>query len=161
MKKFAIEFKWGIRYVFAYITWVFIEKWTGLYTTDIADYSLYASLFYIFGLLIYIFALQDKKKHYFNGAMDWKRGTVSGIFMTVIIAVLMPLAQVIIHRGIAPEFFTNMITYAVSKGKKPEDVKSYFNLTSYIYQSVFFALSIGVLFGAVAAGLLQTKNTKN
>ena len=161
MKKFAIEFKWGIRYVFAYIAWIYIEKWAGLYTKNINDYTLYASLFYIFGFLIYILALQDKKKYYFNGVMDWKRGTVSGIFITVVIALLMPVVQIIIHKGIAPEFFPNMIEYAVSKGKKPEDVRSYFNLTAYIYQSVFFALSIGVLFAAAAAGLLQTKNIKN
>lgn len=161
MKKFAIEFKWGVRYIFSYIAWIFVEKWTGLYTTNIADYPLYASLFYLFGFLIYILALQDKKKNYFNGTMDWKRGSVSGIIITVVVAVLMPLAQVAIHKGVAPEFFPNMIAYATSKGKKLQDVQSYFNLTSYIYQSVFFALSIGVVFGAVASVLLQTKNTRN
>lgn len=65
-------------------------------------------LFYIFAGLIYSLALR-KKTNYFNGHMDWKQGCATGLYMTIVIALLMPLAQASFHELIAPEFFENMI----------------------------------------------------
>lgn len=160
MKKFAIEIKWGIRYFFAYLVWVYIEKMSGYYSEKIDDYLLYSMLFNVIAIFIYIMAIKDKKKNYFNNSMDWKQGAVTGIFMTIVIAILMPLCQIVIHKGMAPEFFTNMIENSVAKGTKIEDAKSYFNLSSYIFQSVFSALSFGVVISAIVAYFLQTKNSK-
>jgi len=160
MKKFAIEIKWGIRYFFAYLVWVYVEKMSGYYSEKIDDYLLYSILFTFIGIFIYVMAINDKKKNYFNNNMDWKQGSVTGIFMTIVIAILMPLCQIIIHKGIAPEFFPNMIANSVAKGTKLEDAKAYFNLSSYIFQSVFSALSFGVVISAIVAYFLQTKTLK-
>lgn len=160
MKKFAIEIKWGIRYFFAYLLWVYVEKMSGYYSEKIGDYLLYSLLFYFIAIFIYVLAINDKKKNYFNNNMDWKQGAVTGIFMTIVIAILMPLCQIVIHKGMAPEFFPNMIENSVLKGSKLEDAKAYFNLSSYIFQSVFSALSFGVVISAIVAYFLQTKNLK-
>lgn len=161
MKKFAIEIKWGIRYAFVYIAWVFLEKSLGLYTQNISDYPLFSTLFYILALLLYFLAISDKKKNFFNNYMDWKQGCISGIYFTIAIAILMPLNQVIIHKAIAPEFFPNMIQHSIAtRNTKPEVAKAFYNLTDYIYQSIFFALSIGVVFSAIVAYFLQTKELK-
>src|SRR6478609_9558727 len=160
MKNFAVEIKWGIRYIFAYLAWIIMEKSIGIYTYKIDDYFLSSLLFYAFGFLIYILAINDKKKHFFNNNMDWKQGCVSGIFMSIVIAILMPVCQVVIHQAIAPEFFPNMIKNALASGKnKPEVVMDNFNLKAYIYQSVFFSLSIGVVYSAIVSSFLKTKNT--
>lgn len=161
MKKFAIEFKWAMRYFFAFFAWVYIEKMSGYYDEKINDYLMYSMLFNFIAIFIYILALNDKKKNYFNNNMDWKQGTVTGIFMTIMIAVLMPLCQIVIHEAIAPEFFPNMIANSVAKGSKIEVATSIFNLKSFILQNIFSALSFGVVISAIVAYFLQTKNLKN
>ncbi|MBC8644389.1 DUF4199 domain-containing protein [Flavobacterium lindanitolerans] len=53
----------------------------------------------------YLFAgIKRKKTNYFNGHMDWKQGCATGLYMTIVIALLMPLAQASFHELIAPEF---------------------------------------------------------
>lgn len=160
MKKFAIEIKWGIRYFFAYLLWVYIEKASGYYSEKIDDYLMYSMLFYFIAIFIYVLAINDKKKNYFHNDMDWKQGAVTGVFMTIVIAILMPLCQIVIHKGMAPEFFPNMIQNTVDKGGKLQNAQAFFNLSSFIFQSIFSALSFGVVISAIVAYFLQTKTLK-
>lgn len=160
MKKFAIEIKWGIRYFFAYLVWVYVEKMSGYYSEKIDDYLLYSMLFYVIAIFIYVLAINDKKKNYFNNVMDWKQGAVTGVFMTIVIAILMPLCQIVMHKGMAPEFFPNMIENTILKGGKRENAEAFFNLSSFIFQSIFSALSFGVVISAIVAYFLQTKKLK-
>lgn len=161
MRKFAFEIKWGIRYIFVYLAWVFLEKYTGTYDQNIDNYFLLSLLFYVFAFLIYLIALKDKKENYYNNIMEWKQGCASGIYLTIVIAILMPLAQIVIHKAIAPEFFPNMIKHSLaSKNSNPEAVNSYFNLSGYIWQSIFMALSIGIVYSAIVARFLQPKSLK-
>jgi NADH:ubiquinone oxidoreductase subunit 3 (subunit A) len=90
--------------------------------------------------------------------MNWKQGFISGIVLSVFIAILTPIGQVIIHTVIAPNFFENFITYSVEKGVlNKENAEAYFNLTSYIVQSLFFALSVGVVTAALVAFFIKSK----
>ena len=156
MKKFAIEIKWGIRYTFCYLAWAILEKSLGIYGENMSFYMLSSLLFYLFAALIYTLALKEKKTHYFNGNMDWKQGCATGLYMTIVIALLMPLTQASLHELIAPEFFENMIKASKDKAS----AATYFNLKSYIIQSIFFALSIGMVISAIVAYFVQTKKTK-
>lgn len=160
MKKFAIEIKWGIRYAFLWILWLFIEKSSGYYEAKISDHALYSLLFGFVTLFVYFVAIKEKKKYFFKGEMSWKQGCVTGIFLTIVMAILTPFCQIIFHKAIAPEFFPNMIEYSVSKGNSREMAESYFNLSSYIIQSIFATLSMGVVTSAVVALFLQTKVKK-
>ena len=160
MKKFAIEIKWGIRYFFAYLVWVYVEKMSGYYSEKVDDYLAYSMLFYVIAIFIYVLAINDKKKNYFNNVMDWKQGAVTGVFMTIVVAVLMPLCQIVMHKGMAPEFFPNMINNTILKGGTRENAEAFFNLSSFIFQSIFSALSFGVVISAIVAYFLQTKNLK-
>lgn len=160
MKKFAIEIKWGIRYAFLWILWLFIEKSSGYYDTKISDHALYSMLFTFIILFVYYVSIKEKKNDFFKGIMTWKQGCVSGIVLTIVIAILTPFCQVIFHKAIAPEFFPNMIEYSISKGNSAEMAKSYFNLSSYILQNIFGVLSLGVVISAIVALFLQTKVKK-
>lgn len=160
MKKFAIEIKWGIRYAFLWILWLFIEKSSGYYNEKIADHALYSALFTFIILFVYYVAIKEKKNDFFKGEMSWKQGCVTGIFLTIVMATLTPFCQIIFHKAIAPEFFPNMIEYSVSKGNSREMAENYFNLTSYILQSIFGTLSLGVVISALVALILQTKTKK-
>lgn len=160
MKKFAIEIKWGIRYAFLWILWLFIEKSSGYYEAKIADHALYSMLFIFVTIFVYYVAIKEKKNDFFKGEMSWKQGCVTGIFLTIVMAILTPICQIIFHKAIAPEFFPNMIEYSVSKGNSRETAENYFNLTGYILQSVFGTLSMGVVLSAIVALFLQTKPKK-
>lgn len=160
MKKFAIEIKWGIRYAFLWILWLFIEKSSGYYESKISDYALYSMLFTFVTIFVYYVAIKEKKKDFFKDEMSWKQGCVTGIFLTIVMAILTPLCQIIFHKAIAPEFFPNMIEYSVSKGNSKEVAENYFNLSSFIIQNIFSTLSLGVVISAVVALFLQTKPKK-
>lgn len=160
MKKFAIEIKWGIRYAFLWILWLFIEKSSGYYESKISDYTLYSMLFTFVTIFVYYVAIKEKKKDFFKDEMSWKQGCVTGIFLTIVMAILTPLCQIIFHKAIAPEFFPNMIEYSVSKGNSKEVAENYFNLSSFIIQNIFSTLSLGVVISAVVALFLQTKPKK-
>ncbi len=160
MKKFAVEIKWGIRYAFLWILWLFIEKNSGYYEAKISDYTLYSMLFIVVTLFVYYVAIKEKKKDFFKNEMSWKQGCVTGIFLTIVMAILTPFCQIIFHKAIAPEFFPNMIEYSVSKGNSREIAENYFNLSSFIIQNVFSTLSLGVVISAIMALLLQTKTKK-
>lgn len=160
MKKFAIEIKWGIRYAFLWILWLFIEKSSGYYESKISDYALYSMLFTFVTIFVYYVAIKEKKKDFFKDEMSWKQGCVTGIFLTIVMAILTPFCQIIFHKAIAPEFFPNMIEYSVSKGNSKEVAENYFNLSSFIIQNIFSTLSLGVVISAVVALFLQTKPKK-
>lgn len=160
MKKFAIEIKWGIRFAFLWIVWLYIEKSSGYYNEKIADHALYSLLFTFVIIFVYYVAIKEKKNDFFKGQMSWKQGCVTGIFLTVVMAILTPVCQIIFHKAIAPEFFPNMIEYSISKGNTREVAENYFNLSSYILQSVFGTLSFGVVISAIVALILQTKTKK-
>ena len=160
MGKFSNELKWGAIFTVAVLLWSVIEKTGGLYSTQIENYAVYTNLFAIVAITIYVLALREKKHKFFSGNMNWKQGFVSGLYMTVVITILSPLSQLIIHKVIAPEFLPNLINYKVSNGYLTRTAaESYFNLESQIYQSSSFALSVGVVTSAIVAFFVKTKKS--
>ncbi len=65
------------------------------------------------GITIYVFALLDKRRNYYKGAMTYMQGFVSGLIISVIVTVLSPLTQYITSYVITPEFFQNAIKYVI------------------------------------------------
>ncbi len=162
MKKFAIEIRWAIRYIFVYIAWIFLEKYSGAYDAHIDNYFLFSFGFYILAFLLYLMAIKEKKTSYFGNNMDWKQGTISGIYMTAFIAILMPFAQIVIHKAIATEFFPNMIKRSLaSKNANPEAIRDYFSFPDYITHTIFLTLSIGMIYAAVASRVLRNRKQNN
>ena len=158
MKKFAIEIKWGIIFTLVTLIWVFIEKSLGWHDENIADHPIYTNLFAIVAIVVYVFALLDKRNNFFNGKMTWSQGFISGIVVSVVVAILSPLAQYITHELISPEYFENVITYSVDNGALSRSAaEEYFNLSSYIIQSFFFSLVMGVVTSAIVALFVRKK----
>lgn len=159
MGKFEIELLWGFFFANAIVIWAILEKTFGLYNNSIAYYGIYTNLFAIVAIALYVVALYRKKIDYYNGKMTWRQGFVAGVYMTVVITVLSPICQYIIHKFIAPELLPNLIAYKVGSGYLSlEAAQKYFNLESYIYQSSSFALSTGVVTSAITAYFVRTKN---
>ncbi len=90
--------------------------------------------------------------------MNWSQGFISGIVVSIVVAILTPLAQYITHTFITPDYFPNIIDHAVERGSMTrEAAEEYFNLTSYILQSFFFALVVGVVTSAIVALFVRKK----
>ncbi|MDR5589667.1 DUF4199 domain-containing protein [Christiangramia sp. SM2212] len=158
MKKFAIEIKWGIIFSIVSLIWMFLEKGLGWHDENIAQHAIYTNLFAIVAIIIYVLALLDKRKNFFHGKMTWSQGFISGIIISIVVAILSPLAQYITHEFITPDYFENVIAFTVEKGAmSKEAAEEYFNLTSYIIQSFFFALVVGVVTSAIVAYFVKKK----
>lgn len=152
MKKYSIEIKWGVIFMAVTLAWMLIENITGLHGAHIDKHAIYTNIFAIPAIAVYVFALLEKRKKDLGGVMTWKQGFISGLIITIIVGILSPLGQVIIHNVISPEYFPNVIEFVVSEGQMAQaDAEEYFSLSNYIMQSVIGALIMGLLTSAIVA----------
>jgi hypothetical protein len=152
MNKYQTEIKWAVIFSLATLAWMFLEKTLGWHDEHIAKHALYTNLFALVAITIYVLALLDKRKTVYNGKMNWKQGFISGIILSIVIALFSPIVQYITANTITPEYFPNAINYIVESGKmSQETAEGYFNLKSYVLQGVFGALSMGIVTAAIVA----------
>ena len=158
MKKIKIEIKWAVIFVLMMLGWMVLEKSLGYHDEKIADHPTFTNFVAIPSIAIYVFALLDKKKNFYYGLMSYKQGFLSGLIISVIVALLSPLSQYIVIEFITPEYFPNVINYAVSSGEMTQEAaESYFNLKSYMIQSVIGALGMGTVTSAIVAIFVKSK----
>lgn len=136
------------------------EKAMGWHGENIASHATMTNLVAIPSILIYVLALRDKKMDFHPGVMSFKQGFISGVIISVIVALLSPLSQYVILEFITPNYFSTVIEYVVSTGEMiKEATEASFNLKSYIIQSIVGVLIIGVLTSAIVELLVKTKNS--
>ncbi|WP_339868557.1 DUF4199 domain-containing protein [uncultured Algoriphagus sp.] len=159
MKNIKIEIKWALIFVAMMLAWMFLEKSLGYHDEKIEDHPFFTNFVAIPSIAIYIFALLDKKQNFYYGLMSYKQGFISGLIISVIVAILSPLSQYITTEFITPDYFSNEINYAVEQGEMTRDeAEGYFNLKSYILQSVIGALVMGLLTSAIVAIFVKSKS---
>jgi hypothetical protein len=142
------------------LLWMVLEKAVGLHSTHIDKHMYLTNLFAIPAILLYVLALKDKKKNFYNGQMTYKQGFLSGLIITIIVALLAPLTQWITSTIITPEYFPNVIAHSVETGyhSSLEEAEAYFNLKNYMVQSVIGALMMGIITTAVVALFVRSKS---
>lgn len=134
-----------------------LEKMAGLHGEHIDKHPIYTNLVAIPAILLYVFALREKKK-ILGGRITYKQAFVSGFFVSLFIALLAPLSQYFTINYITPDFFPNAQKYAVENGIMTEEgAANYFNLKSYMVRSAVGALIMGVVTTAIAALFIRTK----
>ncbi len=158
MKKFKIEVKWAIIFTLIFLAWMSFEQLMGWHGESIEKEAIYTNLFGILAIIIYVIEIREKREEYYNGNMNWQQGFLSGSILSVIIAAFMPFVQFVVHTFISPDFFKNLIDYNVSNDLMKTDIaEQYFNLSTYMFQSAFFALSAGIVTAAIVALILKKK----
>ncbi|MHC8949552.1 DUF4199 domain-containing protein [Sphingobacterium hungaricum] len=160
MKNIGIEFKWAIIFTIMSLLWMVLEKLCGLHDRNI-DYHMYlTNLFAIPAIWTYVLALQDKKKNFYEGKMDYKQGLVSGIILTLIITLISPFTQWVITYVISPEFFPNVIKRSVELGyyESTEIAEANFNYKNYALQGMIGALTMGIITTAIVMIFVRTKD---
>lgn len=160
MKKYRIEIKWGVIFTLALLAWMIVEKWMGWHGARIDQHSTMTNLFAIPAVAIYLLALLDKRKKAYSSLMSWRQGFITGVGITIVVLILSPAAQYIIHTFISPGYFQNIIEFSVESGNMTrEAAESQFALGNYMIMSVVGALIMGVVTSAVVA-LFTKKSPK-
>jgi len=159
MKNIKIEIKWAIFFTLMTLAWMLLEKICGLHGKYI-DYHLYlTNLFAIPAILFMVLALRDKKKNFYHGNISYIQGLISGLVLSVVIALLSPLTQWILSYVITPGYFPNVIKRSVEIGyyKTTAEAEANFNYSNYAINSTIFAFIFGAVTTAIAMIFIRTK----
>lgn len=160
MNNFRREIKWGVIFSLAMLGWMLLERLVGLHGPRIEHHAIYTNFFGFVAIIIYVLALREKREEDFGGYMSWTDGFLSGFMITVVVAVLSPLVQLVIHRVISPDFFENVTAYSLSAELlTQEEAETYFNLGNYMMQAFIGALLMGIVTAAVVALFLKKSPT--
>lgn len=146
VQKYKIEIKWAFIFIAMMLSWMVLERIFGLHDTHIDQHATYTNLVAIPAILVYVFALLDKRKTDLSGFMSYGEALKSGVIITLIVTIFTPLTQYLTTSVITPDYFNNVIDYAVTQGQMTqEDAEAYFNTKSYIIQSTIFTPVMGVV----------------
>lgn len=158
MKNYQIEIKWALIFAGISLLWMVLEKAVGLHDQYLDQQKYLTNLFAIPAVLVYVWALREKKQKFFQGQMRFKQGLISGLILTAFIALLAPLVQYITSVYITPGYFDAVIKRTVElKELTQAEAEAQFNLKNYLIFSVVGALGMGVLTSAVVAFFLRSK----
>ena len=157
--KLKTEIKWALLFAVMSLVWMWLEKLVDLHDVHIDKHMYLTNLFAIPAIILYVLALKDKKNADLGGQMSYKQGFISGVIITLIVALLAPLTQWITSTIITPEYFPNVIAHSVKTGfhASQEEAEAYFNLNNYMVQSVIGALIMGVVTSAIVAIFVKSK----
>ena len=128
----------------------------GLHDVYIDQHAVYTNFVAIPAILIYFFALRDKRETFYKGKMTYTQGLASGLIITAIVTVITPALQFVTSTFITPEYFQNASEYAVSQGMmSAEQAAEYFNTNSYIIQATIGAPIMGIMTSLIVAGFTK------
>lgn len=151
------EFKTALLIALAGFAWAVIEFITGLHSSRIELHSVITWFAMIPVLFIYIWHYRQIKKHS-QGQLTFKKGFLSGMFVT---GVAMPLSMIgflLFYYLINPNFFTAFTNYSVeNKIMTTEEASKYFNLNSYLVQIAIGILIIGLLLSLILSFIFKSK----
>jgi hypothetical protein len=160
MKSLKIEIKWAFIFIGSLLLWMLLERLAGLHDKHLDKHQYVTMLYSIVAISLYVFALLDKRKNFYNGVMTYKQGFITGLIITAIVTIFSPLTQWIISSVITPDYFKNVIQFSVETGyhKNIADAEAQFNLKSYIVQSTVGALIMGIVTAAIVAIFTRKKS---
>lgn len=158
MKKYTHEIKWALYFVLMMLVWMVLERMAGLHDEHIDKHPIITNFVAIPAILMYVFALRQKREKAYGGHMTYKQGFMSGLIMTLVVTIFSPLTQYITSTVITPDYFAHAIDYAVAEGKMTQpDAEAYFNLSNYVKQTIVFTPVMGIVTTAIVAFFVKRK----
>ena len=152
MRKLSVEIKWALLFVVVTLAWMMGEKLAGFHDVRIAQHPTATMFFALPAIAVYVFALLDKRRNFYGGAMTYKQGLVCGLLITLFVTLLSPLTQLLVSKVITPDYFTNAANYAVSAGiLTAAEAAEEFSLGNYIKQGLIGAPVMGIVTSAIVA----------
>ncbi len=158
MKSIKIEIKWAILFVVMMLCWMLMEKLTGLHDVNIEKHPLVSNFVAIPAILMYVFALIEKRNKFYQGKMTYSQGFKAGLLMTIFVTILSPLTQYITSVYISPEYFENVTAYSVQNNLMTEqEALEYFNLKNYMITTLVFTPVMGIVTTLIVAVFTRRK----
>lgn len=158
MKKYKIEIRWAFIHAIVFLLWMVMEKLAGLHDTHLDKQQFVTTLVLIPSIIIYVLAMQDKKKNYYSGSMTYKQSFICGLMLTLFVILLSPVNQLITSYIITPDYFANVIEHTVKSGMfTREQAEARFNNKSYIMTGIVGGLVMGVIFSAIISIFTKSK----
>lgn len=161
MEKFGIEIKWASIFTLFTCVWAYGEKRMGMHE-DFSNIVFSILLLFLAQIFIIFLAYLDKKKNYYSNHWTFTQAFKFGLFFTGLITIFSTLGQYIIYQSISPDYFENIISYQLKKGRYTrESLLEIHNINLKIREAVTYTLSTGVIFSALFSYILKNKTTEN
>lgn len=161
MKKYSIEFKWAFIFIFMSLGWMLLERLTGLHDENIDQHAIYTNLIAIPAILIYYFAIKEKRDCFYKGQISFKQGFKSGLIISIIVTLITPLSLYISTKFISPEYFTNAVEYSVkNKLMVKNEALAYFNYKNYLVLSLISAPVMGIITSLIISLIIKTRKNE-
>ncbi|MFY7828636.1 MAG: DUF4199 domain-containing protein [Flectobacillus sp.] len=158
MKAIFTEIKWGVYFSIMTLLWMVLEKVVGLHDIYIDKHPIYTNFIAIPAIMLYVFALREKRFKDLGGDMSYKQAVLSGFYITLVVTLLAPLTQWITTNIITPEFFPNVIRYVIAhQMMTKEEALNQFNQKNYIIQSMIGAPIMGMLTTVIVSFFVKGK----
>ncbi len=162
MAKIGIELKWGIIFILALFLWSTMERVLGLHDVNLDLQAKVSPFFAIIAIALYVLALRDKKRNFYEGRMSFKQGFGAGMVVTLIVTLLTPLNQWVIWKYISPDFFENMTAFAVKNGTHTlKEAEDFYNYNTFTVSTTIMALIMGVITSLIVAFFMKSKKHSN
>jgi hypothetical protein len=159
MDRFKRAIKWMAVLWVLTLGWMYFERAMGWHGTLIHQHALYTNVYDLIFIVVFFLALLETKKKQ-GGIMDWIDGFWTGMIITLGMVIMSPLTQILTHKVISPEFFPNIIRYAVESGfLQAEQAEAQFNLEAYMVSNAVGTLLLGTITSAVVALVLKTRKS--
>ena len=109
-------------------------------------------LFGPFAVLLYLLALREKRRRVYGGLMTWSQGFLSGLILSVFVALLSPLTEYVAYNFFTPENFNTIaqssVTNELMTSSKMNEI---LNINNYRWKSAFGLLFFGIIMSIIAA----------
>ncbi len=152
MKKVYIELKWAIIFSIALLSWIFFEKTMGWQNDNIANFWWLTLLFAPVAIFFYLLALREKRRRVYDRKMTWNQGFISGLIISVFVALLSPLTEYVAYNFFTSDNFNTIaessVTNELMARSKMNDI---FRINNYRWQSAFGLFVFGTATAATAA----------
>ena len=153
-----IELRYAILSALILLLFLILEFVAGFQDTLIAYHPYVSLLAFIIPAFTYRMALIEKIEQKF-GKLTLAQAGFCGLMTTLFFCILVIPVQLAFHQLINPDFFSNMILYAIKTGKQtPEHAALFFNLKTYIIESVLGFFVVGLIISVILGFRMRTIN---
>ena len=124
-----------------------------------AKYPQYHAYISLFALIIPILMIRQvvKEKRDELGGISLKKAFTTGLIVTALAAIFSIPTSLMFHFFVNPDYFNDMINYAVTfEHQKEADAAKFFNLTTYLIISTVSTLVLGTIIAIIAAWRMKT-----
>ncbi len=155
-----LELKWGVIFAAMQLIWLSLEFLFGFHDKHISWHPIVTNFIAIPSIIIMVLAIREKRSA-LDGRITFAKAFLCGLGVSIVVAVLSPLVQIIFFQLINPNFFASMIKYATENGQATLEVaQANFNFNNYLLLGAIGSVIMGAITTLVIAAVIK-KDLRN